>query len=98
MDLANSIIFLSFEVYLQLLNHWNLSNFRFARSSSKFELKAFSFKCLVVSNYVVVTLQLYTVKNGEFQKEEIIHKAITEVESETKPWNVDSKTMMFLEI
>ena len=50
MDLANSIIFLSFEVYLQLL-----------RCSSKFELKKFSFKCLAIWNYFVVTMtmQLY---------------------------------------
>ena len=43
-------------------------------SSSKFEFKTFSFKCLVVSNYIVVsyskvTLQFYIVKNSKFKEE-----------------------------
>ena len=41
-------------------------------SSSKFEIEPFSFKCLVVSNYIVVTLQLYIVKSVKFKEEEII--------------------------
>ena len=43
-----------------------------ACSRSKLEFKTFSFKCLVVSNYIVVTLQLFIVKIGEFKEEEII--------------------------
>ena len=48
-----------------------------ACSSSKFEFKALSSKCLVVSNYIVVTvsysyivvtIKLYIVNNGEFKE------------------------------
>ena len=60
MDLANSFIFSSFQVYLQLLNCWNLS-ISDVCSSSKFEFKTFLFKYLAVSNYIAVrvTLQLH---------------------------------------
>ena len=54
---------LSFKVYLKLPDACN---------SSKFEFKIFSFKCVVVSNCIVVTLQLYVVKNSEFKEDEII--------------------------
>ena len=37
-DLAHSTIFLSFEVYLQLLNHWNLSNFQFYLNAWSFPI------------------------------------------------------------
>ena len=36
-----------------------------ACSRSKLEFKTFLYKCPVVSNYIVVTLQLYIMKNGE---------------------------------
>ena len=61
-DCFCSIIFLSFEVC-------GISD---AYSSSKFIFKTFWFKCLVVLNHSVVTLQLYNVKNDEFKEEEII--------------------------
>ena len=53
MDLANSIMFLSLAVYLQL---WitEICPSSDACSSLKFELKIFSFDYLVVSNYIVV--------------------------------------------
>ena len=62
MDSANSLIFFSFEICL----------IPDTCRSSKCEFKTFSFKCLAISNYIVVTLQLYFVENCKFKEENIL--------------------------
>ena len=63
MDLANSIIFSNFEVYLEHLNHWKfycqISDIqKFEIGSLKFEFKTFSFKCIDISNYILAKIIL----------------------------------------
>ena len=88
-----------------------ICNFRIAKvcrisiacSSLKFELKTFSLKYLVVSNYIVVTITLelhYSCilrKMASLRRKRLLlsekYKAITEVESGTKPSKVASNVL-----
>ena len=72
MDLVNRII-LSFEVYLQLLNNWNLSNFQCMqwfeiRIEKHFLSMPRCFQSHCSYSYIVITLR-HIVKNGEFKEE-----------------------------
>ena len=77
MDLANSIIFLIFKVYLQLLINLNLPISRCIQLS-EFQIQNIftqmprHFKSHCSYSYIVVTLHLHIVKNGEFKAEQII--------------------------